>query len=50
MPHLHIKEFKEIEFPSQSDGASFYFIAKNASYQEERLICAKVDEDEFFCW
>ncbi len=48
MPHLHIKEFKEIEFPSQSDGTSFYFIAKNASYQEERLICAKVDEDEFF--
>lgn len=48
MPHLHIKEFKEIGFPSGEDGVSFHFIAKNASYQEERLISVRVDEDEFF--
>jgi len=48
MPHLHIKEFKEIEFPSQKDGVSFHFIAKNASYQEEKLIAVSVEDDEFF--
>ncbi|MDK9692798.1 MAG: tRNA (guanosine(46)-N7)-methyltransferase TrmB [Sulfurimonas sp.] len=48
MPHLHIKEFKEIEFPSKKDGVSFHFIAKNASYQEEKLIAVSVEEDEFF--
>ncbi|MDD5373857.1 MAG: tRNA (guanosine(46)-N7)-methyltransferase TrmB [Sulfurimonas sp.] len=48
MPHLHIKEFKEIEFPSQYDGVSFNFIADNANQKEERLISVTVDEDEFF--
>ncbi len=48
MPHLHIAEFKEVEMPSGKDGVSFNFIAKNASYQEEKLISVSVDEDEFF--
>jgi len=48
MPHLHIKEFKEIEFPSSSDGVSFNFIADNVNHKEERLICVTVEEDEFF--
>ncbi|MDQ1337872.1 MAG: tRNA (guanine-N7-)-methyltransferase [Campylobacterota bacterium] len=48
MPHLHIKEFKEIEFPSQEDGVSFNFIADNATHEEEKLISVTVDEDEFF--
>ncbi|PNV84383.1 MAG: tRNA (guanosine(46)-N7)-methyltransferase TrmB [Sulfurimonas sp.] len=48
MPHLHIEEFKEIEFPSQSEGVSFNFIADNANHKEERLISVKVEDDEFF--
>ncbi|MCK9473650.1 tRNA (guanosine(46)-N7)-methyltransferase TrmB [Sulfurimonas sp.] len=48
MPHLHIEEFKEIEFPSQSDGISFNFIADNVNHKEERLISVKVEDDEFF--
>ncbi|MEA3331856.1 MAG: tRNA (guanosine(46)-N7)-methyltransferase TrmB [Campylobacterota bacterium] len=48
MPHLHIKEFKEIEFPQSQDGVSFNFIAKNANHNDERLICVSVDEDNFF--
>jgi len=48
MPHLHIAEFKEIEFPSQNDGVSFNFIADNISHEKERLISVTVDEDNFF--
>ncbi|MGE4419055.1 MAG: tRNA (guanosine(46)-N7)-methyltransferase TrmB [Sulfurimonas sp.] len=48
MPHLHIEEFKEIEFPSQSEGVSFNFIADNVNHKEERLISVKVEDDEFF--
>ncbi len=48
MPHLHISEFKEIEFPSREDGVSFNFIADNANHEEEKLISVIVDEDEFF--
>ncbi|MDQ1244192.1 MAG: tRNA (guanine-N7-)-methyltransferase, partial [Campylobacterota bacterium] len=48
MPHLHISEFKEIEFPLQEDGVSFNFIADNATHEEEKLISVTVDEDEFF--
>lgn len=48
MPHLHIVEFKEVEMPSAKDGVSFNFIAKNASYEEEKLISVTVDEDNFF--
>ena len=48
MPHLHIKEFKEIEFPSAKDGVSFNFIADNVNHKEEKLISVSVDEDDFF--
>ena len=48
MPHLHIKEFNEIEFPSQMDGVSFNFIADNANHKDERLISVNVEDDEFF--
>ena len=48
MPHLHIKEFKNIEFPNSIDGVEFNFLAKNANHNEELLISTKVDEDEFF--
>ncbi|MCD6433822.1 MAG: tRNA (guanosine(46)-N7)-methyltransferase TrmB [Sulfurimonas sp.] len=48
MPHLHIEEFKEIEFPQSQDGVSFNFIAKNANHADERLISVSVDENDFF--
>lgn len=48
MPHLHIQEFKEIEFPSHNDGVSFNFIADNANHKEEKLISVTVEDDEFF--
>lgn len=48
MPHLHIEEFKEIEFPFVEDGVSFHFIAQNNNQKEEKLICVTVDEDKFF--
>ncbi|MDD3855494.1 hypothetical protein [Sulfurimonas sp.] len=48
MPHIHIEEFKEIEFPSSYDGVSFNFIADNVGHKEEKLISVTVDEDTFF--
>lgn len=48
MPHLHIEEFKEIEFPFVEDEVSFHFIAQNNNQKEEKLICVTVDEDKFF--
>lgn len=48
MPHIHIAEFKEVEFPLQEGGVSFNFIANNARFDEEKLISVTVDEDEFF--
>jgi len=48
MPHLHISEFKELEFPSQQDGVSFNFIADNLNHNEERLISVTVEDDDFF--
>lgn len=48
MPHLHISEFKEIEFPSEQDGVSFNFIANNINHNNEKLIAVTIDEDDFF--
>lgn len=48
MPHLHIKEFKSIEFPSHSDGVDFNFLVKNINNANEQMISVKVEEDEFF--
>lgn len=48
MPHLHIAEFKEVEFPSQEDGVSFNFIADNINHDEEKLISVSVEADNFF--
>ena len=48
MPHLHIAEFKEIEFPAEEDGVSFNFIAENINHNEEKLISVTVEEDDFF--
>ena len=48
MPHLHIKEFKAVDFPCQEDGVKFNFIVNNVNHNDEQLISVKVEEDEFF--
>lgn len=48
MPHLHIEEFKEIEFPQSKDDVSFNFMAKNAKHNDETLISVSVEGDDFF--
>jgi len=48
MPHLHIEEFREIEFPHEEGGVVFNFIAKNANHSDEKLISVTVEDDDFF--
>ena len=48
MPHLHIQEFKEINFPQKYNEVSFNFIANNAKHSDETLISVSVEEDDFF--
>ncbi len=48
MPHLHIKEFKEIEYPSTYDGVAFNFIAQNENNANEKLISVSVESEDFF--
>ena len=48
MPHLHIKEFKEIEYPSSHDGVAFNFIAQNNNNPDEKLISVSVESEDFF--
>jgi tRNA (guanine-N7-)-methyltransferase len=48
MPHLHIEEFKTIEFPVKEDDVTFNFIAQNNHNQNEKLISVTVNEDKFF--
>lgn len=47
MPHLHIKEFKEIKFPAKEDDVEFNFIVQNIN-NGEKMIAVKVEEDSFF--
>jgi len=48
MPHLHIKEFKEISLPQKIDEVAFNFIANNANHSDEKLISTTVDGEDFF--
>jgi tRNA (guanine-N7-)-methyltransferase len=48
MPHLHIKEFKSIEFPSVNDEVSFNFISTNNNNETEKLISVSVESEDFF--
>jgi len=48
MPHLHIKEFKEIAFPMLKDEVSFNFIAENMNHNDEKLISVTIDSEDFF--
>ncbi len=48
MPHLHIEEFNQIDFPQVYDEVHFNFIAKNTNHNDEKLISVTVDEEDFF--
>jgi len=48
MPHLHIKEFKKVEFPSVYDEVAFNFISTNDNNETEKLISVSVEEEDFF--
>ncbi|MBU1927621.1 tRNA (guanosine(46)-N7)-methyltransferase TrmB, partial [bacterium] len=48
MPHLHIKEFKTIDFPKTNNGVRFNFMANNVNHSDEKLISVSIDGDEFF--
>jgi len=48
MPHLHIKEFKEIVLPFEQDEVHFNFIASNLHHKDEKLISTTYDGEEFF--
>lgn len=48
MPHLHIKEFKQIDFPRKESGVTFNFLADNASAFNEKLIAVNVENNDFF--
>ena len=48
MPHLHIKEFKKLDFPCELDSISFNFVAKNINYEGEILIATTMDNYNFF--
>jgi len=48
MPHLHVKEFKNLELPYVSDGYSFDFIAHNVHNKDEQLISTCKENKKFF--
>jgi tRNA (guanine-N7-)-methyltransferase len=48
MPHLHIKEFKDIELPVVQDEVRFNFMAHNDSHKDEILISTTYDNENFF--
>ena len=48
MPHLHIEEFKQIDFPQVYDEVHFNFMASNAKHEDEKLISPTVEGEDFF--
>ena len=48
MPHLHIKEFKTIDFPKVEDEVALNFIAQNINHDDEKLISVTVEDEDFF--
>ncbi|MDF1882249.1 tRNA (guanosine(46)-N7)-methyltransferase TrmB [Sulfurimonas sp. MAG313] len=47
MPHIQIKDFKELSFPFSHEGIDFSFIASNIKYPNEKLICVQSEEKNF---
>ena len=48
MPHLHIEEYKEIEYPQVKGEVTFNFIATNSNHSDEKLISVTVEDEDFF--
>ena len=48
MPHLHIKEFKEISLPCEHDEVKFEFFAQNTAHTNEKLIAVEYENESFF--
>ena len=48
MPHLHIEEFKTVDFPQLQDGVKFNFICSNANHENEKMISVSLEDDDFF--
>ena len=48
MPHLHIKEFKNISYPATEDGVTFNFLAKNTNHTDDKIISTTIDGEDFF--
>lgn len=48
MPHLHIKDFREITYPQSFDEVRFNFISINANNESEKLISVSVEDEDFF--
>ena len=38
MPHIVVKEFKEISFPQKSGNVEFHFLASNIHLKDEKYI------------
>lgn len=48
MPHIHIEEFKSLEYPHTIEDVTFNFQADNILHDDESLISTSIDEKEFF--
>lgn len=48
MPHIHIEEFKSLEYPQSIEDVTFNFQADNMKHDDELLISTTIDEKEFF--
>ncbi len=48
MPHLHVKEFKQLSLPAKYEDIEFEFIATNTKHKEEKLIATKYEDKSFF--
>ena len=48
MPHLHIKEFKNITYPASEDGVTFNFLAKNTNHTDDKVISTTIEGEDFF--
>jgi tRNA (guanine-N7-)-methyltransferase len=48
VPHIHIKEFKTINYPQEQNGVTFHFQADNILHDDEKLIATTIDDKNFF--
>ena len=48
MPHLHVKEFQKLSFPTNENEISFDFLATNHKHPDEKLIATRYEGKSFF--